>query len=259
MVSARTRTLGQNFLVDQNIVDVIERAASLASDDVVLEVGGGPGILSRRLAERVAHVHVVEIDRRLEPNLRDALAPHHNVTLHFADALDLDLPGLTPPPTKLVANLPYSIAATLILRTIEELPDVVEWVAMVQREVGERLAAAPGTAAYGAPSVLAQLSCEVRVLRAIPRTVFRPQPNVDSVLVGLRRRAPAAEADVRTLVKDAFAHRRKALAGSVAGRDHQLRDRLRASLVELGHPPDERAERLSAEEFRQLAQRLPRP
>src|SRR5437660_10500633 len=116
----------------------------------------------------------------------------------------------------MVANLPYSVAATVILRTIDELPSVQSWVVMVQREVGERLAAAPGTSAYGVPSVLAQLACEVRVLRAVGRTVFRPVPRVDSVLVGLRRTGPGVPDGVRRLVHGAFAHRRKALAGSLA-------------------------------------------
>ncbi|MGH2855931.1 MAG: 16S rRNA (adenine(1518)-N(6)/adenine(1519)-N(6))-dimethyltransferase RsmA, partial [Solirubrobacteraceae bacterium] len=178
--SARQRELGQNFLIDRNLLSVIERLAGLAPDDVVLEVGGGPGVLSQRLAPSVSHLHVVELDERLRERLSAAVAPFHNVSLHFADALQLDLRALAPAPTKLVANLPYGIAATLILRTIEELDTVREWVVMVQREVGERFAAAPGTAAYGAPSVLAQLACEVRVLRPVSRTVFRPVPNVDS-------------------------------------------------------------------------------
>jgi 16S rRNA (adenine1518-N6/adenine1519-N6)-dimethyltransferase len=158
-----------------------------------------------------------------------------------------------------VANLPYGIAATVILRTIVELPSVQSWVVMVQREVGERLAAAPGTAAYGVPSVLAQLACEVRVLRPVARTVFRPVPNVDSVLVGLRRVRPAPGAEVRKLVHSAFAHRRKALAGSLAlaqGAPAGVRERARSALVELGHPPDERAERLAPGEFEALAERL---
>ena len=131
---------------------------------------------------------------------------------------------------------------------------------MVQREVGERFAAARGTAAYGVPSVLAQLACEVKVLRPVSRQVFRPVPNVDSVLLGLRRRGPGADPAVTRLVHGAFAHRRKALAGSLAlgaaplGPD--IRARARAALVEIGHPPDERAERLSPEEFRELAARL---
>ena len=210
------RELGQNFLVDSNLLEVIGKLAELDAADVVLEVGGGLGVLSEYLAARVAHVHVVEVDRRLEPALRDALDAFANATLHLADALALDLSGLRPPPTKVVANLPYGIAATAVLRTIEELPGASRWVAMVQREVGERLAAAPGTPAYGLPSVLAQLACEVRVARTVSRTVFRPVPNVDSALVVLERTGPAAPAGVRTLAQAAFAHRRKALAGSLA-------------------------------------------
>ena len=116
------RDLGQNFLIDSNLLDVIARAAELGPDDVVLEVGGGLGVLSEHLAERVAHVHVVELDRTLEPALRDALDAHPNTTLHFADAVKLDLAALDPPPDKVVANLPYGVAATVILRTVAELP-----------------------------------------------------------------------------------------------------------------------------------------
>ncbi len=256
---ARVRELGQNFLVDRNILDVIERHAELSDTDVVLEVGGGAGILSERVASRVHHLHVVEIDHTLEPALRDVLGPFPNVNLHIADALKLDLASLRPAPDKVVANLPYGIAATFLLRTIEQLPSVSSWVVMVQREVGERLVAGPGTRAYGAPSVLAQLACEVRVLRAIPRTVFRPAPRVDSVLVGLRRRGPAPDPGLRRLVHDAFAHRRKALAGSLAlapGADAGIRDRAREVLETIGHPPDERAERLSPNEFAELHRRL---
>jgi 16S rRNA (adenine1518-N6/adenine1519-N6)-dimethyltransferase len=263
MVSSprRSRALGQNFLVDRNILDVIERLAALAPEDVVLEIGGGLGVLSERLAPLVRHLHVVEVDPALEEPLREALASFPDVSLHMADALSLDLRSLEPPPTRVVANLPYGIAATVILRTIEELGSVERWLAMVQREVGERLAAAPGTPAYGAPSVLAQLSCEVSVVRAISRNVFRPVPRVDSVLVALRRTGPVADPALRQLVHGAFAHRRKALAGSLAlapGAPRGVREAARAALVELGHPADERAERLTPEEFRELALRLAR-
>jgi 16S rRNA (adenine1518-N6/adenine1519-N6)-dimethyltransferase len=260
--SARQRELGQNFLIDRNILDVIERLAEPSRDDVVLEVGGGPGVLSVRLAPRVAHLHVVEVDERLREGLVRELAPFGNVSLHLADAVALDLSALDPAPTKMVANLPYAVAATVILRTIAELPGLGSWVVMVQREVGERFAAAPGTSAYGVPSVLAQVACEVKVLRPVSRHVFRPVPNVDSVLLGLRRRGPAADPAVAAVVHGAFAHRRKALAGSLAlaasreGLGPDVRERARAALTALGHPADERAERLAPEEFRELAARL---
>jgi 16S rRNA (adenine1518-N6/adenine1519-N6)-dimethyltransferase len=256
------RELGQNFLIDSNILGVIGRAAELTDEDVVLEVGGGLGVLSEYLAERVRHVHVIEIDRRLEDALADATGPLENVTVHWGDVMTVDLGGLKPEPTKVVANLPYGVAAGALLRTIEELPRVERWVAMAQREVGERLAAGPagtGKGAYGVPSVIAQLACEVEVLRAIPRTVFHPVPNVDSVLVSLRRREAAASEGLRGLVNGAFAHRRKTLVSSLAlsrrGGDHS-REEVREALEELGHPADVRAERLSPENFRALARLL---
>lgn len=262
--SARQRELGQNFLVDRNILDVIARLAELGPDDVVLEVGGGPGVLSVRLAAVAAALHVVELDPRLQDTLTAELAPYPKAQLHMADALAVDLAGLDPAPDKMIANLPYGVAATVILRTVEELPGIQHWVVMVQREVGERFAAAPGTSAYGVPSVLAQLACEVRVLRPVSRQVFRPIPNVDSVLLGLRRTGPGAERGLSRLVHAAFAHRRKALAGSLALRGFNagaagggdIRARAREALVELGHPADARAERLSPADFRALYERL---
>ena len=285
------RELGQNFLIDSNILGVIGRAAELTDEDVVLEVGGGLGVLSEYLAECVQHVHVVEIDERLSEALLDATDSFDNVTVHWGDVMTMALDELRPEPTKVVANLPYGVAAGALLRTIEELPDVQLWVAMAQREVGERLAAGPvgggragtnqggraGTnqggraetdkGAYGVPSVIAQLACEVQVLRAIPRTVFYPVPNVDSVLVGLRRRGPAAAAPLRGLVNGAFAHRRKTLAGSLAlsgglgsrppgSRPPHSREQVRGALQRLGHPADVRAERLPPEDFRALARLL---
>ncbi|HWD10638.1 MAG TPA: 16S rRNA (adenine(1518)-N(6)/adenine(1519)-N(6))-dimethyltransferase RsmA [Solirubrobacteraceae bacterium] len=258
------RDLGQNFLIDSNILGVIARAAALAPDDVVLEIGGGLGVLSEYLAERVAHVHVVELDERLREALLDATAPHANISVHWGDAMTLDVAGLVPSATKVVANLPYGIAAGALLRTLEELPRVQLWVAMVQREVGERLAAGPAGAdkgSYGTPSVLAQLSCEVDVVRAVPRTVFLPVPNVDSVLVRMRRRSPAepVSAALRALVSGGFAHRRKTLAGSLAlsgGAPGRSRGQVRAALELLGAPADARAERLSPEDFRALARTL---
>jgi 16S rRNA (adenine1518-N6/adenine1519-N6)-dimethyltransferase len=251
------RELGQNFLIDDNLLAVIGAAAELDPADVVLEVGGGLGVLSEYLAPRVGHLHVVEVDRSLEAPLREALEPHANATLHFEDAVELDLDGLDPSPTKVVANLPYGVAATVLLKTVVELPGAGLWVAMVQREVGERLAAKPGGKVYGATSVLAQLACEVRVLRRVPRTVFHPEPNVESALVQLRRHSPSPPGSVVALVHATFAHRRKALAGSLAldpGAPQGLREQARAALVEIGQPADARAERLTPPDFSRLAE-----
>jgi 16S rRNA (adenine1518-N6/adenine1519-N6)-dimethyltransferase len=247
------RELGQNFLIDSNILGVIGRLAELSDADVVLEIGGGVGVLSEYLAARANHVHVVEIDERLRDPLNDAVARFANVTLHWGDALTVDLAGMRPAPAKVVANLPYGVAATALLRTIAELPTVVRWVAMVQREVGERLAADPGGRDYGVPSVLAQLACRVRVARAIPRTVFHPVPNVDSVLVELTRIGPAATPALRALVAGAFAHRRKALARSLGLAGVVGREQVRTALTSMGLPLDVRAERLSPQEFVALA------
>jgi 16S rRNA (adenine1518-N6/adenine1519-N6)-dimethyltransferase len=255
------RELGQNFLIDDNILRVIGTAAELAPEDVVLEVGGGLGVLSEFLAPQVSHLHVVEVDRSLEPPLLDALSPFGNVSLHFADAVRMDFAELSPRPNKVVANLPYGVAATVLLKSIAELPAASLWVAMVQREVADRLAASPGGKSYGATSVIAQLSCEVRVLRKVPRTVFHPEPNVESALLVLRRRAAAPSEELVALVHAGFAHRRKALAGSLAlspGAPEDIRDATRAALESLGLPADARAERLAPFEWAGLADELGR-
>jgi 16S rRNA (adenine1518-N6/adenine1519-N6)-dimethyltransferase len=255
------RELGQNFLIDDNVLRLVGDAAELDPDDVVLEVGGGLGVLSEFIAERVRALHVVEVDEGLRPALEDALAPFDNVQLRVADALELDYASLSPLPNKVVANLPYGIAATVILETLARLPDAELWVAMVQREVGQRLAAAPGSKTYGATSVLAQLSADVRVVRRVSPTVFHPAPKVESAIVVLRRRCAPPAPDVVQLVHDAFAHRRKALARSLslaAAPAPAVRERARAALERMGHPADERAERLAPEEFAQLAQELGR-
>ena len=129
------KELGQHFLVDENLLGVIRRLAELDPEDVVLEVGPGLGVLTSFLADRTAHVHAVEVDRSLEPALREALAGRTNVELHFGDALRLDLGALEPSPGKLVSNLPYNIATPLVVESLDRLPDVGLWCVMVQREV----------------------------------------------------------------------------------------------------------------------------
>ena len=250
------RELGQNFLIDDNILRLVGDAAELEPGDVVLEVGGGLGVLSEHLAPRVGHLHVVEVDPGLEPPLADALAPFPNSTLHIADALELDYAALDPRPGKVVANLPYGVAATVLLKAVEELADATMFVAMVQREVGERLAAGPGTKTYGATSVIAQLSCDVRVVRIVPGTVFHPAPRVESAIVALRRREPPPPRRVVQLVHAGFAHRRKVLAGALSRAGLASRDAVRAALEEMGLPADARAERLVPAQWRELAERL---
>ena len=135
--------LGQNFLADPNLLDAILRDAELDPADVVLEVGAGEGVLTERLAAAAAHVHSIELDRGLEAALA-AIAARPNVDLHWGDAMRIDLAALDPAPTAMVANLPYSVATPLILRTIEELPSLTSWTVMVQREIADRLRAGPG-------------------------------------------------------------------------------------------------------------------
>ena len=207
--------LGQNFLADTNLLGAIVRDAEPSPEDVVLEVGGGEGALTAELAPQVATVHVVELDDRMRAALERVAAAHGNVELHFGDAMRLDLAGLDPPPDRMVANLPYSIATPLIVRTLAELDGLDRWTLMVQREIAERLRAAPGSRTYGSPSVLVQLACEVRLLRRVDRAVFTPRPRVDSALIGLRRLGPAASPVVAGVVRDAFAHRRMSLARSL--------------------------------------------
>jgi len=247
--------LGQNFLADPNLLDAIVRDAELTPGDVVLEVGAGEGVLTGRLAEAAAHVHSVEIDRNLEAALA-GLAAKPNVSFHRADAMKLDFRALDPEPTAVVANLPYSVATPVILRTIELLPAVRSWTVMVQREIADRLRAAPGGREYGAPSVLVQLACEVELLRTVDPAVFRPRPRVESAILRLRRTGPAAGGAVRDLVRAAFAHRRKSLARSLEHARPGSLGPAREALGALGLAEDARAEALSPAEFAALSAKL---
>jgi 16S rRNA (adenine1518-N6/adenine1519-N6)-dimethyltransferase len=247
--------LGQNFLSDPNLLDAIVRDAELSPADVVLEVGAGEGVLSERLAAAAAHLHTVEIDRGLAPAL-ERVAALPNVSLHWGDAMKLDLAGLRPEPTAMVANLPYSVATPLILRTIEELPPLQRWTVMVQREIADRLRAGPGSRTYGSPSAVAQLACEVELVRAVDPAVFKPRPRVDSAILRLRRTGHGADSETRELIRAAFAHRRKSLARSLEHARSGSLAPARAALAELGLPEDARAEALAPEQFAALSAKL---
>jgi 16S rRNA (adenine1518-N6/adenine1519-N6)-dimethyltransferase len=248
--------LGQNFLADTNLLDAIVREAELEPGDVVLEVGGGEGVLTERLARAAATVHVVELDERLRETLEGVADRAGDVRLLFGDAMGVDLSGLDPAPTAMVSNLPYSIATPLLLRTIAELPTLGRWTVMVQREIADRLRATPGTKAYGSPSVLVQLACRVEMLRAVDPAVFRPRPRVDSALFRLERVAPWPGDDVARVVRGAFAHRRKALARSVGIAGVASRERTLAALAAAGLPAGARAEELTPDDFVRLAREL---
>jgi 16S rRNA (adenine1518-N6/adenine1519-N6)-dimethyltransferase len=248
---APKRQLGQHFLVDENILRVIGRLSELDRADVVLEIGPGLGVLTRYLAERVAHVHAVELDRSLEPYLRDIGG---NVSLQFGDALQVDLSGDA---TKLVANLPYNIATPLLVESLDGLPGIELWCVMVQREVADRLFAVPSTKAYGAVSVLVQLVCERTGFHPVSRAVFRPPPNVDSALVAFKRVAlPDDYARVKRIVAGAFGHRRKTLPNSLELAGVASRADAAAALEAIGRPATTRAEALAPAEFVSLAEAL---
>jgi 16S rRNA (adenine1518-N6/adenine1519-N6)-dimethyltransferase len=254
---APRRELGQHFLVDENLLGVIGRLAELEPHDIVLEIGPGLGVLTTYLADRVAWVHAVELDRSLESRLREALGARGNVELHLGDALRLDLGGLDPTPTKLVSNLPYNVATPLVVESLDGLPSVQHWTVMVQREVADRFFAAPSTKAYGAVSVLVQLAAERTGFHPVSRTAFRPRPNVDSALVAFHRRElPGSFARVKQVVGGAFSHRRKQLANSLELAGLADRERAAAALAAIGRDPSARAEELAPAEFVALTRAL---
>jgi len=256
MVKAKKK-LGQHFLVDENILGVIGRLAELAEDDVVLEIGPGPGILTKYLADRVSRVYAVELDTSLGPQLLERLAGRANVELRFGDAVKLDLAETAPGATKFVANLPYNVATPLIAESLDRLPQIELWTVMVQREVADRLFAVPSTKAYGAVSVLVQLVAERTGFHPVSPTVFRPQPHVDSALVAFRRTGlPQDFRRVKLVVEGSFAHRRKRLANSLELAGVAERARVEDAIATIGRSPNVRAEELAPPEFLALTEAL---
>ncbi|WP_448642500.1 16S rRNA (adenine(1518)-N(6)/adenine(1519)-N(6))-dimethyltransferase RsmA [Geodermatophilus sp. URMC 63] len=257
-----TKTLGQNFLHDANTIRRIVRTAELRPDDVVLEVGPGLGSLTLGLLPAATAVTAVEIDPRLAARLPQTVAERRpdlagRLTVVEADALRVrELPG--PPPTALVANLPYNVAVPVLLHLLELLPSLRRALVLVQAEVAERLAAPPGSPAYGVPSVKAAWYGEVRRAGSVGRRVFWPEPNVDSGLVALDRRPPPPgdRAATFAVVDAAFATRRKGLRAALArwaGSPAAAEARLRAA----GIDPATRGEQLSVTDFARLAATAP--
>jgi 16S rRNA (adenine1518-N6/adenine1519-N6)-dimethyltransferase len=245
------KAYGQHFLRDPNILDVIGRLAELGPEDVVLEIGPGQGVLTRYLAERVGRVHAIEIDRALEPDLSGL---PDNADVVFGDALKVELPQDA---TKLVANLPYNVGTPLIVESLDGLPNVGLWCVMVQREVADRFFAQAGTKEYGAVSVLVQLAAARTGFHPVSRTVFRPQPNVDSALVAFRRTAlPEDYGRVKAVVTAAFAHRRKTLPNSVAQAGVASREEAAEALAAIGRAAETRAEALTPAELAAFARAL---
>lgn len=255
---APRRADGQNFLVDANTVDKIVAFAELRPDDAVLEIGPGLGSLTVALARAVRRVVAVEIDAGLVAVLSERLAGLSGLELHHADALEVDYAALSDEPLRLVASLPYGQATALLLHALAS-PAVEDAFVMVQREVGQRWAAAPGSGAYGAPTVRLALQAEVEIAFAVPRTVFYPAPHVDSVMVRVTRRPDAPdrrELDrVDRVVDAAFAQRRKTLRNSLSRL--AAKPEVVAACRRVGIDPGRRPERLSAEDFRRLAGALP--
>jgi 16S rRNA (adenine1518-N6/adenine1519-N6)-dimethyltransferase len=261
-----TKQLGQNFVVDANTVRRIVRVAQVTAEDRVLEVGPGLGSLTLGLLDVAGSVVAVEVDPVLASALPGTVAAYapaavQHLDVVAADALTLRSDGLPgPPPTALVANLPYNVAVPVLLHLLEVLPSVERVLVMVQAEVAERLAAEPGSRTYGVPSVKARWYAEVRRAGAVGRTVFWPVPNVDSGLVAMTRRPPprttAGRAEVFAAVDAAFAQRRKTLRAALApwaGSPALAEEALRAAGVD----PGTRGEQLDVAAFAAVAEHRP--
>ncbi len=252
------RDLGQNFLIDDNIIEVILAQLGHGPEDVILEVGAGLGVLTRALAAVAAHVHAFEIDRSLAAPLAATLHGCGNVSLHLEDVLKAPLEELRPLPTLCASNLPYSVAGPFIVEALRRLPSIRLYCVMVQREVAERMAASPGSKTYGTLSVWLQLYARILRIRPLARSIFYPRPNVDSSLVVFDRlpaeSLPAAEpAMLRRIIQAGFGQRRKTLVNALAAGLGLSRAEALALTEPLGLPADVRAERLTPGQFAELA------
>jgi 16S rRNA (adenine1518-N6/adenine1519-N6)-dimethyltransferase len=255
-----TKTLGQNFMHDPNTVRRIVRAAQLRPDDVVVEVGPGLGSLTLGLLPEVAHVHAVEVDpvlaERLPVTVLDrAPSLTDRLTVLPADALRVTGDAFVPPPTALVANLPYNVAVPVVLHLLAELPTVRHGLVLVQQEVADRLTAGPGSKVYGVPSVKLAWYASARSAGRVPANVFWPVPNVESGLVAFTRRTLGLDvprADVFAVVDAAFGQRRKMLRSALADWAGSPAEAVEA-LERAGVPPTARAVELDVSAFAAIA------
>ncbi len=258
-----TKQRGQNFVIDANTVRRIVRESRITGDDVVVEIGPGLGSLTLALLEVAARVVAIEVDPLLASRLPATIAAYapgqaDRFEVVLGDAMRIDaVPG--PPPTALVANLPYNVSVPVLLHMLTLLPSLEKGLVMVQAEVADRLAAAPGSKVYGVPSVKAAWFADVRRAGAIGRNVFWPAPNVDSGLVAWTRREPpattATRQEVFAVVDAAFAHRRKALRGALRGLAGSA-EAATAALEHAGVDPMARGESLAIGDFVRLAEGL---
>jgi 16S rRNA (adenine1518-N6/adenine1519-N6)-dimethyltransferase len=258
-----TKQRGQNFVIDANTVRRIVRESRITGDDVVVEIGPGLGSLTLALLEVAARVVAIEVDELLASRLPATIAAYapgqvDRFEVVLGDGMRIDaVPG--PPPTALVANLPYNVSVPVLLHMLTLLPSLEKGLVMVQAEVADRLAAAPGSKVYGVPSVKAAWFADVRRAGAIGRNVFWPAPNVDSGLVAWTRREPpattATRREVFAVVDAAFAHRRKALRGALRGLAGSA-EAATAALEHAGVDPMARGESLAVGDFVRIAEGL---
>ncbi|WP_027415759.1 16S rRNA (adenine(1518)-N(6)/adenine(1519)-N(6))-dimethyltransferase RsmA [Aneurinibacillus terranovensis] len=259
------KSLGQNFLIDLNILHKIVAAAELTLEKGVIEIGPGIGALTEQLSREAGKVVAIEIDQRLLPILADTLSVYPHTEVMHGDVLDMNLSALIEDKfngkkVSVVANLPYYVTSAILMKLLEERLPLENIVVMIQKEVAERIAANPGSKAYGALTVLAQFYAEADIVTIVPRSVFIPQPNVDSAVLRLRiRQTPAVEVQSEEafyrVVKASFAQRRKTLANNLLHNffGKERREEMFNLLEEVGIDPTRRGETLSIAEFAALS------
>lgn len=258
-----SKSLGQNFLIDDNVIDKIIDGARVKEGDKVIEVGPGIGTLTREMAKRAEKVVAVEIDKNLIPILKETLSDFDNTEVVNEDILKVDINKLVDEklsggPVKLIANLPYYITTPIVMKFLEEDIPVTDIVVMVQKEVADRMNAVPSTKDYGALSVAVQYYCDTEIVAKAPRHMFIPQPKVDSTVIGLHiREEKKYKADNEQLffktVKAAFGQRRKTLLNSLSSMGVLDKDKIKEVLAEAGIDEKRRGETLSIEEFANLS------